>query len=904
MGDTVNLAARLMAAASPGSILATPGVLERSRTRFAVSALPPFTVKGKSKPVEAYSVESPIVDRGTDPVALLPLVGRADEMTTLASALEALASGRGAVVEIVSEAGLGRTRIAEELRSRAGTTQLAWTNGGPYAAGTPYFPFRSLLSDVLGIGAGEPVSVARALEDLAAAEAPEVLPWLPLVGLVLNVAVQSTPETDALDPSFRRAQLERAVVDLVSAHVRAPAVFVFEDVHFFDDASAGLLEALGVAALDRPWLVVSTRSEGWRANTRALSGATLLALEPLRRDDARQLAEVAAGSAALSDHDLDAIANRSGGNPLVIRELVAAVAGKEDVEGLPETVEALMTARIDRLPPRDRILLRTASVLGTVFDAPMLAGLLDEGCPDPGDPVWTRLARYVRGQGGVYRFASPIIRDVAYEGLTYRARKTLHERAGETMLRSGENDRIEVLALHFSSAGRHPEAWRFGREAGDRARSKYAHIEAARFFERALASARRLEVPSSDVAATHESLGDALAAAGEFRRAERSYADGRHIAATDVPTAVRLLMKEAQIADRLGRFTLSLRRLTRGQHALGAAPSEEAARLRPKLSMWYAAVLQQQGRHREAIRWCTKTLEEAGAVDDRHALAYAHQILDWALASVGEDAGHEHLRIALELYEEIGDLKGQAVALNNLGAAEYFAGRWDAAVELYERSRSAHERIGDPVGATMGMVNVAEIMSDQGRLDEAEPLLVRALRIGKASGHRVGAAFAMGQLARVAARAGRFDDAFALFKDVESEYLDLGDAASVTETRARIAESWVLAGDPDRALAALDEIGLPESGPSSSLRPLQLRTRGVALAQTGDFDGGRAALVASIEAARSHGSDHEEAIAAHWLARLAESQGSRDGDAARRSEEIFTRLHVVRAPDPPLHRLE
>ena len=898
MGDTVNLAARLMASAPGGEVLATAGILEHSRTRFHTRALPPFAVKGKAKPVEAWSVGQPLAERPIDAAEHLPLVGRDDVIETLERALErAVGSGAGAVVEIVGEPGMGRTRLAEEVRARAAGVPIAWTNGGPYAAGTPYYPFRSMLRDVLAFTEAD--ASAEGLRQAVASRAPELLPWLPLVGIVLDVRIDPTPETKMLDESFLRARLERTVIELLEAVVGSPATFVFEDVHFFDEASAGLLAALAASASRSGWLVVVTRGETRRGHAAAIPESTVVMLDALSAPDSRRLAELAAGDDPISEHELDAIASRAGGNPLVIRELVAAACGAEDVDVLPESVEALMTARIDQLPPRDRILLRTASVLGTVFDGRLLDELLAGDCPAPEDPVWTRLARYVQPDHGRFRFVSPVIRDAAYGGLTFRARRSLHERAGDALAKAGPEEFVEVLALHYSNAGRHEEGWRYGRMAGDRAREKFANVDAAQLYSRSLLSARRLDVPARELAAVHESLGDAWTAAGEFRHAEGSYRSARHLAPEDVVAAARLLLKEAQIADRLGRFTLSLKRLSRGLHALDGSTDADAAKTRPQLSMWYAAVLQQQGRHRDAVRWCNRTLSEAEVAGDRKALAYAHQILDWALASIDAGSDHRHLETALAMYEEIGDLKGQAVALNNLGAVEYFAGRWDAAVDLYERSRSAHERIGDPVGATMGMVNVAEIRSDQGRLDEAEPLLQRALRIGRAAGHRVGVAFALGQLGRVAARAGRCDEALAIYKDVQSEYSALGDAAGVFETRARIAECRMLCDDPARALETLDDLGVPESGPTSPLRPMLLRVRGQALMQCGDLDAGRTALLESLAAASAMSSAFDEGLALHALAVLAERGGRPDSEVAARSAEILERLDVVAAFEPP-----
>ena len=905
MGDTVNLAARLMASSEPGEIRAPASVTERSRTEFSTRALPPFTVKGKAKPVHAFVVGPAIAGQTAGPDTAGPLVGRDMELAELYAMLDEARAGRGRTVELVGGPGMGVSRVAEEVRLTASGTQTYWTSGGPYAASSPYLPFRTLLRDALGVDKDlPPAGTAAMVQSRVDAVAPDLVPWLPLIGVVMDLPFAPTPETERLGEEFRRSRLEQVCVDLLSVVVRRPALMVFEDVHYFDNASRALLAALATSVEERPWLIVATRRED--ASERAADmppNTRTIVLGPLDAAATRQLAEAATEDAPLSEHELALIVERSGGNPLVLRELLNMATTAGTADDLPESVEALMTARIDRLPPRDRALLRSASVLGTSFDEDLLGAVLAEEVPARDDPVWKRIARYIAPDRSGYRFANPLIRDAAYEGLTFRARKTLHARVGETLMRSGGplEEHAELLALHFSQAGRAFETWRFARVAGERARQKYANVEAAGFLARALEAARRLPgIPSEDVLAVHESLADVWAAAGEFRKAERAYVAARAVAKGHKVTDARLLFKEAQIADRLGRFSVALRRLSRGRALLDGDASDEAAAQRAQLSMWYAAVRQEQGRHRDAIAWCRRAIDEAEASGDRKALAYANQILDWALDSLGE-SDRSHLRIALDIYEEIGDLKGEAVVLNNLGTAEYWAGNWDAAVELYERSRLAHEHIGDPVGAGLGIFNIGEILSDQGRLDEAEPMLRRALRLSKAAGERSGVAYALSQLARTAARAGRTEEAMAGYEAAREEFAGIGDAAGVTETEARVAECHVLRGAAHEALAIADDLlertrakeGL------ATLLPLLHRVRGYALLQTGDLDAAREALGFSLESAA--GTDYEYAHTLRALAVLADAAGVPDPARLAEAARIFDRLGVVTTFDPPAH---
>jgi class 3 adenylate cyclase/tetratricopeptide (TPR) repeat protein len=904
MGDAVNLAARLMAAAGPAEILTPAEVLDRSRTRFQVRALPPFMVKGKARPVQAFVVGPPAEGTGAASAESFPLIGRDAELAKIDAALEDVRAGRGRVLELAGEPGMGTSRIAEEARSRAGDLTVLWATGGPYAIATPFFPFRGLFRDVLGIPRDEPrPTAALRIRERVVADAPDIEPWLPLIGMLMDVPIDETPETEALGDEFRRKRLEQTAADLLAAVLPQPTLFVFEDAHYFDEASNDLLRTLATHVAARPWLILLTRREG--SGSPISDEAMVVPVGPLPPRDARLLVEALTEEDPLPEHEAGVVVDRACGNPLLLRELVAAAQSAGGTEGLPESVETLMMARIDQLPPSDRTLLRSAAVLGTQFEASHLDAVLEGQMPAADDPVWGRIGDYVKPDRGGYRFANPLIRDAAYEGLTYRSRTRLHASVGEAIVRSAGSleEQAELLALHFFFAQRYFETWRFARVAGERARAKYANVEAARFLDWALQAARRLAgIPDHDVAAVQEALGDAWNAAGEYRKAELAYGAARRAAKGDSVADARRLLKEAQIATRLGRRAVALRRLSRGRSLLEGVEDPAAARQRAQLSKWSAAVRHRQGRYQDAIRWCRRTIAEAETAKDREALAYAHLILDWALDSIGQAEDHQNLKTALAMYEDLGDLKGQALVLNNLGMAEYFAGRWDKAVDLYERSRLAHERIGDPVGAGLGIFNIGEILSDQGRVDEAEPFLRRALRISRAAGEREGVAAALSQLGRVAARGGRYDEALSLYEDAKREFAAIGDSAGVIETGARIAECLVLRGDAKGALELVDDlIGRDHArGVASPLAPLLLRTRGEALMQIGDLAAARAALEESVEAARVRRSEYDSALTLRRLASIGELEGSPDPDAARRSAEILGRMGVVETADPPL----
>lgn len=905
MGDTVNLAARLMAAAEPGAVYAATEVLERSRTAFETRNLEPFMVKGKAKPVEAAAVgravAAPVRAAATEGE---PFIGREREVDVLLGSLEDARARRGSVIELIGDPGMGASRLVHEVRSRASGLKVVTTNGGPYASATPYFPFRSFMRELLGIRSVR--ASASALQGLRArvrADAPEIAPWLPLLGAVIDIPIDPTPETEALDEEFRRAQLERITVSFLNVIQPTPALFIFEDVHYFDDASAALLRALIASSADRPWLILLSRRAGRGARfVTDQPHARTLGVSPLEPEAATRLAISLTEDDPPSGHELATLVERAGGNPLFLRELLDAWRTARSIQDLPDSVETLMAARLDRLPPADRDIVRAAAVLGTVFDGALLPSVLDAPVVDD-DPVWLRLSPYlIRDARGWFRFTNVLIRDAAYEQLTYRRRQALHGAVGETILRSGAPvEQAELLALHFFHAQRWPETWRFARLAGDRAKEKYANAEASRFYEQASEAARRMRgVDAAELATLMESLGDVRRQGGDFRKADEAYRVARRLSPGDPIATARLLLKEARVAERLGRYAGALRWITRGRRILDGVEGVAAGRQRAQLGVLYAAMREAQGHHADAVRWCRRAIAEAEASGDRDALAHGYAMLDWALVSQGLGEDNECSKRALEIYSELGNLTGQARVLNNMGVWAYFEGRWNEAVDLYERGRLAREQTGDPVNAAYGVSNIGEILSDQGRLDEAEPLFRHALRVWKAAGDRSGVAFALSLLGRLAARASRFDEALELYEQTRAGYVDVGDQVGAIETDARIAEALVLRGDGDEALVLADEaLSKDETmGGVSAQAPILHRLRGYALMRLNRADESREALAAGLNAARSRKASFEEALTLRALAQLAEMEGTRDPEAAEESEKILAGLGVVAVTDP------
>jgi class 3 adenylate cyclase/tetratricopeptide (TPR) repeat protein len=898
-GDAANLAARLMSKAAPGQILATEDVLARSRTEFHVEPLEPFAVKGKAEPVQAFALGAGAGTRARR--GETPLVGREQELATLLAALESARQYEGRIVEVVGDPGIGKSRLIQALGDEVAPDAFITVQCDEYEATTPYHPFDLLLRSLLATTTGSARGITPGrLRNAVERAAPHLLPWLPLLAVPMGIDLPDTPETRPLEDEYRKRRLEEVVVELLGMLLLTPTAIVFEDVHWLDEASADLLAHLALTLEARPWLVVATRRD--RPTTFSVPEAAnpeQIWLVPLSAEASAELIERSTEDLPLAQQHVDALATRAGGNPLFLTELLAASQRADDLEELPDSVEALMMLEIDRLSPPARRMLRSAAVIGAAFELDLLQTCLGEPWVEE---TWQSLDEFVLPQdGNVFRFRHMMARDTAYEGLPYRRRRELHARVGgelESRSGAGAEEEAGLLSLHFFHAQDFMRAWSYSRLAGERAQALYANVEAATFFERALASSRRVELASTDIARVTESLGDVRVLVGEFTRAGSAFRAARERLGDDVVQQARLMLKEAQIPYGLGKYPQALRWLTRGLRVLEQRRDDEASFQRAALLAWYGAVRWKQGRQADAIAWSEKAIDEAEASGAREALAHAYRVLDIALCALGryEDAVYSYR--ALDIYEELGNLHRKGITLNNIGTTLYFLGRWDETIDAYEAAQEALEKAGDTWIASFALTNRAELLSDQGRLEEAEPLLRQALRIARASRTGPHIANNLADYGRLAARGGRFDEARAMLTEARDEYERAGERAEVLLTEAKLAECLMLEGESKAALdlasSTLERAATTEG--VYAVVPALARIRGCALAQLGRLDDARDALEESLESARATGAPYEVGLTLDALVKLGPRVCEHVDEAARERDEIFARLHVVATP--------
>jgi ABC-type oligopeptide transport system substrate-binding subunit/class 3 adenylate cyclase len=518
-GDTVNVAARLQSAAEPGSVLVDDATHRAVQGLFEWGDARELDVKGKSEPLPAWPVVGVAAAGRTRglPGVETRLVGRSRELGLGREALEALRSGRGGVLVVAGDAGIGKTRLLNELRELAEREGSCWLEGRcvSYGESLPYWPLRDLLrGEWIGAGAEEPelrvrVGLRRRLEQLFDGRADDLYPYL---GGLLEVALEheAAARTSQLSPEALQWRTFEVVGQLFAKLAEdAPLVLAFEDLHWADPTSVLLLEQLLSLAEDAPvLLVLSLRPErdhpSWALREHAGREFPHLLREidlgPLGDADGELLAALVAPAtlpAELERRVLEA----ADGNPFFLEELVRSLA---DVGALvrtddgwrfdhavevevPPTVEKAILARLDRLSGPARDLVTAASALGRTFALPLLEGVLGELDGEALHELQRLglLRQSRRWPQPEYRFRHALIQETAYRTLLADQRTRLHRRAAEWLEERYAERNAEVLGLlayHWLRAEDESKAADYLLRAGDKARLEYALDEAIEHY--------------------------------------------------------------------------------------------------------------------------------------------------------------------------------------------------------------------------------------------------------------------------------------------------------------------------------------------------------------------------------------------------------------------------------------
>jgi class 3 adenylate cyclase/tetratricopeptide (TPR) repeat protein len=832
VGQTTHLAARMEQLAAPGSIRLTAETLRLAEGLVQVSALGPVPVKGLAAPVEVYELVGVTALRRRLQTAvargLSPFVGRQPEMEALQQALTRAGAGQGQVVALLGEPGVGKSRLVYEFlhsHHTQGWLRLE-SSSASYGKATAYLPVcdllkaychiedRDALRTVQAKVTGQILTLDNALQDTV----PAVL--------ALFEALPADSPFLSLDPLQRRRRtLEALKRVLLRESQMQPLLLVFEDLHWIDSETQAVLDLL-VESLPTAHLLllVNYRPEyqhGWGSKTYY----TQLRLDPLPETSAEELLQALVGADASLVPLTQLLIARTQGNPFFLEESVrtlveTGVLGGErgayrlekplDALQVPATVQALLAARIDRLPPEDKRLLQTAAVIGTEVPGPLLHAIADTA----EEALYRSLAQLQAAEflyeislfpERAYTFKHALTHEVAYGSLLQERRRALHARiveALEALAGERRDDQVERLAQHALRGEVWEKAVTYCRQAGTRAAARSADQEAVVCFEQALAALAhlperrdtceqaidlRLDLRNAlfplgdfgrilDLLREAENLAEALGDQGRLGRVsafmiaafhvrgdpDRALACGQRTLSIAEALGDALLQMQACLA--LGRVHYRLGDYRRAMDFLGRTVTVLTGELLyqspwgPGLpSVGSRAVLVQcqaeLGMFSEGVAHGTEGVRIAEAVDRPYGLLQAYSPLGFLYLRQGDlRQAIATLERGLSVYQAWpAQLFFPALALA-LGLSYALAGRIDKALPLLEQAleQAIPLQLMHDLSPLLAALSEAYLLA--GRLEDAHVLAERTLAHAYAHQERGNQAYALRLLGDIAAR--------------------------------------------------------------------------------------------------------------------------------------------------------
>lgn len=751
VGDAVNVAARLQGQCEPGRILVGPATYRNARQLFDFEEERLLQLKGRHEPVAARYVKSVRSERGRMRGiggAATPLIGRDADLEALRERWQVARSGRPSICLLVGPPGIGKTRLTEELVAEEGlgAAQLVRGRSYPYARSTPWEPLAALVRELYGVGPDAEAVEAASRIVRAAGGRWEAEEEADLVG-ILGGPVPSGPDRA---PDERQERAAAVLRRLLSWGGRAPRLLVLEDLHWADGSTLAFLAGLSTSDLSGPVLLVLVTRPPTEDETRL--EAVLRAvpdridLATLTPEETRRLIDGILGEHALPEEAVEAIVARADGMPFFIEELLKMSMAEgslyRDEQGrwtvadqweldVPETIESLLSARIDALRPATKRALQYAAIVGRRFWPSVLRDRL------VGSPVEDELDALVEAaivseepeslipDEREHAFQHLMLHEVAYEGILRRSREELHGSVAEWLEARVSRHTPEIddlIAYHYEHSVSPGKAVPFLERGAHEAMSRGGLEDARVHIDRALV----------------------LCGPGPDRTRLLLEAERLAASAGDAGARARTLDELAEAADRTDDKGLAGEvQLRRAAAAFDAGDLAAA---------------------RAAGREADRAFRELGDISRRgDALRLlgreAHQRGDHETAEAFYDS-------ALELEREAGDRWGEAEILDFRGLLEVDRDRYEEAVGSFDRAIRICEEIEDTLLQARALAHRATALRWMGCLDDAWDNASRALELARAGGSPRTIAACEMVLGGVGADAGREEEARSLLRRV------------------------------------------------------------------------------------------------------------------------------------------
>jgi class 3 adenylate cyclase/tetratricopeptide (TPR) repeat protein len=866
-GETPNIAARVQTAATANTVLITGATHRLLSGLFVVEERGAHELKGVANPVELYRILRPTGVRGRLSAArgFTQFVGREEELRLLLSRWERACDGEGQHVLVVGEAGIGKSRLMAEFHDRIRDTPHIWIEGGgeQFFQNSPFHAVSEMLSHWLQLETGSKVDDRMDhLERILAAAALKPEEAAPLIADLLQLPVGERYPAIALTPEQKRRRLLVALRGWVFGAARSqPVVMAVEDLHWLDPSSLELVQLLVEQAVMAPLTLMCTARPEFHPQWPMRSHHTRITLNRLSARNVREMVAQVAARNALNSQSVDAVIERTGGNPLFVEELTRAVLenGNVSARAIPVTLHDSLMARLDRLGSAKSVL-QLGSVIGGEFSHELLRAV-HRGSELELESELRKLADadllYFRGipPDATYQFKHALIRDAAYEALLKSRRKELHRLVARTIdekFPDLKQTHPDVLALHWTEAGETESAIVEWSRAGEAAEERNAFLEALESFQQAVSLIPVLpESPTRDL--------------HEFKLRQSIYTMVYVAKGLAAPEAIEAIDRVSALAEKTGNLL------------------EYATYLSSRgFSAFFAGDLQTARIFADQI-FALGTREHSATM-----LAHAHFLGLVTCQWSGDLEGAEkHFETGLGFFSDAGFRRNPGTAVAAIASATMTAwalGRCDLARKR-EGQMMETVNANSPYEVASAHVYAANLRVLLREYAHAESLAAQALAISEK--HQLGylTQYSRCILGQARSQIGSIGESIALLREGIAGYMDRGLRLRIGYFTAAMAEAQKREGNLRDALETV-ELALKTNHVEMFYRPEIFRLRGEIRVKLDEFTQGDSDFREAIGLARKIGAKAWELRATMSLAHLLAQQGRRD-DARTMLTDIY-----------------
>ncbi len=814
MGDAVNLAQRLQRAAPRGKIYVSEDVYKNTYREISYKKLRRIAVKGKTEKVLVYIPVAAKAKYSQRKIPEMPMIGRTAELNHLNKIFQDVVAGKGRVVAIVGEAGIGKTKLVYEFKKNLKDKVLVVESKGiEYHRNSAYFVLREILKGVYGINetdTQQEVSekILKYLEELNDPLIKIKIPYYKYF-LSANLTKSERSHFDSMQVEDRHRLLMDAIHSLFTKLARTkPLVMVFDDCHWIDKETIDFVLSFSTTIGYKPILIITLfRPDFDIGSIKRYPYFSMIELKPLAVNETTTLLKTVLHCDEIAGDLLKLLLEKSGSIPFYVSELAANLAASNFIsikEGvaqikdpssftIPRSLDELVMTKVDKLSPELRYIVNIAAVIGEQFSMKLLNALI------PGKERLRKNLYYVvqhniikmiedrNAQEERFTFAHSIIRDAVYNSLLKKEQREYHQKIGyviEKIFSLTIEEYFDALAHHFYLGGETVKAIEYMEKAADQKKDLYLNDAAITMYKRCLEMLPPSMIQTS--ARIYEKLGNIYELIGDYTNALSSYLDIEKYAGGDTIMIAKSLRQQANVIKNQGNYDRALELLSQARKRLAVTAKNQERQVLMELSnitsleCWIYRIKGKmdvaEKKGLEAIN-IVKGIKDWQVDNDlRLTLARACNNLSVVYCVKGDfDQALDLSDEALTIAEEVGHLRSKVDAYNVMGTVFKAKGDYERAIDSFTMNLKITEELGDKKGMGVAYCNLGNVYQHKGEHETALDLYKKFLEISQELNDKSSIGMASNNMGIIYFNIGEYEKALTSFSNYLKISRELGD---------------------------------------------------------------------------------------------------------------------------------